>query len=132
MSTKPAGDFACNGLSNTPAHAEWVFTVTALAAVQPARDLEGGETLSVKVTSPEVAGTITLTVALKFRHPLIRTWARIIAGFPPTIRNFAKKPVRMLPIIARHLTLRCLMLWVIRMESALIPLFAALCAAARK
>ena len=26
-------DFACNGLSNTPAHAEWAFTVTALATL---------------------------------------------------------------------------------------------------
>ena len=108
-------DFACNGLSNTPAHAEWAFTVTALAAVQPATVyLEGGEgtgagtvtisgigqlsfaatdpvlaigesgkisvkdqrptvgaelTFRVRVTSPEVAGAITLTVVVKFRHP---------------------------------------------------------------
>ena len=47
-------DFACNGLSNTPAHAEWAFTVTALAAVQPATVyLEGGEGTGV--------GTVTIS-----------------------------------------------------------------------
>ena len=110
--------FVCGGLWKTFDEGEWAFTVTALAAVQPATVyLEGGEgtgvgtvtisgigqlsfeesspenlvlniksdgeisvearrpaigterTFTVEATSPEVAGAITLTVVVKFRHP---------------------------------------------------------------